>query len=286
MDRIKWIDLSAEVFVCCGPVCLVDKAYFPRKATSRQWETVPLCCSSFLPVPQRESFLALIFPQPDSIHSGTIPRSCSPSPALGTTKIPMWAVLLTPQICMQVASFHCHAPLHAVLLYLPWMKDWGSPHNLSAMAPELSPQHRAFNLGLWGTSCVAQPWAGSWMPWDRELSCTAGPGIPCSHWVWCLEEAFALLLRHIRFAVSQIPTCTVREQYSPCRYICGSQGGGPTGGVGAGHKLWRAWDGSLCSSWTLSLHCLQTVKLKRHVHLKLLSVSVVSFLNHLEKNPC
>lgn len=56
-------------------------------------------------------------------------------------------------------------------------------------------------------------------------------------------------------------------------------------GWGAGHKLqlWRAWDGSLCSSWTLSLFCLQTVELNRHVHLKLLSVSAVSFLNHLEK---
>lgn len=48
MKRIKLIDLSAEVFICCGPVCLerLGKAYFPRKATSRQWETVPLCCSS------------------------------------------------------------------------------------------------------------------------------------------------------------------------------------------------------------------------------------------------
>lgn len=56
--------------------------------------------------------------------------------------------------------------------------------------------------------------------------------------------------------------------------------------VSHSHKfpaLLRAWDGSLGSSWTLSLHCLQTVKLTRHVHLRLLSVSPVSFLNQLEK---
>lgn len=117
-------------------------------------------------------------------------------------------------------------PSEEVLPYFPWMKDWGPPHNLRAMVPELSPQHRAFNLGLWGTPYVAQLWAGNWMPWNREPSCTAGSGIPCSHWVWYLKDTFALLLRHIRSAVRQIPNSTVREQYSLYRYLYDSQGGG------------------------------------------------------------
>lgn len=39
LKRIKLIDLSAQVFICCGPVDLkrVVKAYFPRKAPRRQW---------------------------------------------------------------------------------------------------------------------------------------------------------------------------------------------------------------------------------------------------------
>lgn len=76
-------------------------------------------------------------------------------------------------------------------------------------------------------------------------------------------------------------------------YLClgdaGYQGGSPTAVVllvSYSYKflMLRAWDGSLCSSWTLSLYCLQTVKLTRHVHLRLLSISAVSFLNQLEKN--
>lgn len=233
----------------------------------------------FLPVPQRESLLALIFPQPDSIHFSTILRSYSSSPALGTTMIPTWAVLLTPQICMQVASFHCHAPLQgAVLPYLPWMKDWGPPHNLSAMVPEPSLQHRAFNLG-YIMCCTAL---------SRELDALEQGALLCS---WPRHPMLSL---NVMSQGSLCPAPQVCCETNPQLHCDGAMQPMQVHlwltrwglcGWGAGHESqsWGAWDGSLCSSWTLSLHCLQTVKLNRH--LQLLSVSVVSFLNHVEKKP-
>lgn len=64
--------------------------------------------------------------------------------------------------CCSSSSFHCHILLHWVVLpYFPWMKHWCPSQNLSALVQLLSHQHRASNLGLWRTACVAQLSSGS-----------------------------------------------------------------------------------------------------------------------------
>lgn len=107
--------------------------------------------------------------------------------------------------CCSSSSFHCHILLHWVVLpYFPWMKHWCPSQNLSALVQLLSHQHRASNLGLWRTACVAQLSSGSWMPLgqaDLQHSWPSHPMLslrlmfwgsvtlaPQVHQAWCMPN--------------------------------------------------------------------------------------------------
>lgn len=47
VERIKLLELSAEVFIYCSPVCLVARAYFPRSNKQAMGES-PSCTSDIL----------------------------------------------------------------------------------------------------------------------------------------------------------------------------------------------------------------------------------------------
>lgn len=135
----------------------MGKAYFPRKATGRQWRQ-SLCAAAqapFQPVPQRkQSFLALIFPQPGSVHLDTILSGFSPSPALGTTKPLIWATSLTPRICMQVASSPA-AAAHVAMYPCTELFSLIFPEGKTDALPRTSvPRYKSWALGIghliWG----------------------------------------------------------------------------------------------------------------------------------------